>query len=191
MKITLKNKIFLSAFLFLILNLILILFFIYPSWKEIQEKSEELILVKEKLLALEQEVKSIDELKKLEERLKPAKEKIESLFINKEIPLELISFLENLSQSCQVSQEILPLPKSSKKSSLTEPWPFLDFQMKLFGSFPNIARFLEKIESGPFLIKVENLNIVRLNENELAKKEFEKFKLGDVRVTFLLRAFGK
>ncbi len=185
---TLKTKIYLSISVFLILTLFLIFFLFFPLWRDIKLKSEEFLLTKEKLILLESQLRQIDELRRVEEKIKPVSEKIEALFIDKETPVEFVSFLENLSQNCEVSLKISPAPS---KEIQNETWPFLDFQIGLAGSFPNISRFLEKLEFGPYLIKIENLNITRLNQNELSSKEFEKLKPGDVKVNFLLRVYGK
>jgi Tfp pilus assembly protein PilO len=188
MKMTLKTKIYLSISISLVLALLLITLVIWPLWKDIRERSKELVLTKGKLILLENQLKNIEELRKIEERIKLTLEKTESLFIDKETPLEFISFLENLSQDCQISLKISLAPF---KEIRVEAWSFLSFQITLTGSFPNVGRFLEKLESCPYLVKIENLNIARLNQSELSSKEFEKFKLGDVKANFLLRAYEK
>ncbi len=179
MKISLKTKIYLALFGFFLVALFLILFFIWPLEKAIKKNSEKLIALKENLVALQEDLKNIQELKKTEGKIKKTKEKIETLFIDKEVPVKFIHFLEALSQNYQLSLELFPI---IQKKSQNEPWEPLNFQVNVTGPFPNVVRFLEKIETGPFLVRVEALDI------SLMEKESE---LGKVKAIFLLKVYGK
>lgn len=183
MNSTLKIKT--AIFVFLIVNLSLIFFSIFPLWKGIKKSSENLLSLKEKLIFLEEDLKNLPELKKKEEKIKKTEEKMESFFVNKETPIEFIRFLENLSNDYQLSLELSPLP--SKKAS-NDPWFSLNFQISLIGPFQNVARFIDKLEAGPFLVKVDGINIAI---KDLSSKELEKSNLEEVKASLFLRVYGK
>ncbi len=188
MKITPKIKIYLSILFSLVLDLILIFLIILPLWKGITKSSKELVLARGKSILLESQLKNIGELRAVEKKIEPTIEKIENSFVSLETPVEFISFLENLSQSCQVDLKISP-PFFDKTKN--EAWPFLRLQLTLAGSFPNISRFLGKLEVAPYLIKIETFNIAKLSEKELSLKELERFSPGDVKANFILKVYGK
>lgn len=188
MKIALKTKIYLAISISLVLTLLLITLIILPLLKDIKERSRELVLAKEKLTLLESQLKNIEELRKIEDKINSTLEKTESLFIDKEMPVEFIDFLENISQNCQVPLNISP---TFLRQTPNETWSFLGFQITAAGSFPNIRRFLEKLESSQYLIKIESLNITGLSKGELVSKEFEKLSPEEVKVNLVLKVFGK
>jgi len=186
---TLKNKINLSLIFLLFLSIFLIAFLIYPLLKDIKNYSNEIISQKKEILSLENKINDIEKFKKNYAKIKPSLEKIETLFTNSEAPIDFISFLEKTSQDCQVSIKIAPA--AITKENGEKPWPSLSFSITSAGSFPNFLRFLEKIESGPYIIEIQNLSIKRLMEAELKLKEFENLSLGDIQASFLIMVFAK
>ena len=61
----------------------------------------------------------------------------------------------------------------------------------MIGSSSDFLKFLEKIETGPYLIKIQNLNIRRLTEKELKSKGFSQFALGDVKASLSIQVYAK
>ena len=183
-----KNKINLSLIFFLILAIFLIAFLIYPLLEDIKDYSKEIISQKKEIKVLENKIRDTEEFRKNYAEIKPNLEKIETLFTNSEAPIDFISFLEKTSQACHLTIKIVPSAITKKTE---EPWPSLSFSITSLGSFPNFLRFLEKLESGPFLTEIQNLSIKRLLETELKLKEFENLSLGDIQASFLIRAFTK
>ena len=181
-----KNKINLSLIFFLILAIFLIAFLIYPLLEDIKNNSKEIISQKKEIKVLENKIRDIEEFRKNYAKIRPNLEKIETLFIDSEAPIDFISFLEKTSKGCQVSIEIVPAAITNE-----EPWPSLSFSITLTGSFPNFLRFLEKLESGPYLTEIQNLSIKRLQDTELKSKEFESLSLGDIQASFLIKVFTK
>jgi len=184
----LKNKINLSLFIFLVLSVFLIVFLIIPCFKDIKNNSRELISEKEKIASLEDKIKNIEEFKKNYQEIEPNLEKIGTLFVESEAPVDFISFLERTSQDCKT---LVKISSSFVTKETKDPWSSLSFQITSAGSFPNFLKFLEKLESSQYLIEIKNLNITRLNEFELKSKEFENFSFGDVKANFLLKIYTK
>ena len=185
---TIKNKINLSLIFFLILAIFLLAFLIYPLLEDIKNYSKEIISQKKEVLSLENKIKDTEEFRKNYAKIKPNLEKIETLFTNSEAPIDFISFLEKTSQDCHLTIKIVPAAITKKTE---EPWASLGFSITLAGSFPNFLRFLEKLESAPFLTEIQNLSIKRLQDTELKLKEFENLSLGDIQASFLIRVFTK
>jgi hypothetical protein len=185
---TTKNKINLSIVVFLLLSLLLILFLISPLFSDIKKNSQELISQKKKIAILENEIRNVEEFKKDYQKIKPNLEEIETFFTNSEAPINFITFLENNSQDCGISIKIIP---ASLIRASEDPWPAIGFTINTAGPFSNFLRFLEKLESSPYLIEVLNLNIRGLTEGELKLKDFEMFSLGGVQASFLVKVFTK
>jgi len=113
-------------------------------------------------------------------------EKIDDLFADPEVPIEFINFLEKNAGKSQLSIEISPMAKKE-----TEPWPSLSFQISTVGSFSNFLKFLEKLETGPYLIEISNLNVKKITEKELRSEKFETFSLSDVNALFLIKVLTR
>lgn len=183
---TTQNKIKISIIIFLSLSISLIIFIIHPLFQEIKKNSEGLFSEKEKLITAQAKIENLEEFKTLYRDLLPDLEKIDALFVNPDFPVEFISFLEETAKISQASIKISP-PLPSKIAG--DPWPSLIFQINSISSFPNFLRFLEKLESGPYLVEIQNLTTKRLAETELQAKKLEKLPLGDVNVTLSIKVF--
>jgi len=185
---TLRNKINLSIIVFLLLSFLLILFLIFPLFNDIKKNSQELISQKQKITILENELKNIEEFKKDYQKIKLSLEKVETLFTNSDVPIDFITFLEKNARDCGISIKIIP---ASLIRTNEDPWPVIGFTINAAGPFSNFLRFLEKLESGPYLNELLSLNIRRLSEGELNLKDFEMFSLGDIQASFLIKVFAK
>jgi len=183
-----RKKIIMTSAIFGLITLLLVCFLIYPLLEDIKDYSKEMISQKKEIKVLENKIRDTEEFRKNYAEIKPNLEKIETLFTNSEAPIDFISFLEKTSQACHLTIKIVPSAITKKTE---EPWPSLSFSITLTGSFPNFLRFLERLETGPYLTEIQNLSIKRLLETELKLKEFENLSLGDIQASFLIRAFTK
>ena len=183
-----KRKIYISIIIFSGLSILLTVFLIYPLFSEIEKSSQNFLSQKQKLLALEKKVENLEKFKKILPEISTDLKKIDNLFVDPKVPIDFISFLEKTSQDFQLSLKISPgLPLKIEK----DPWPSIGFQLSLAGSFSNFTKFLEKLESGPYLIEIQNLTISRLSETELKSKEFENFLPGDVKANLSIKVYTK
>jgi len=185
---TLTKKIYLSLATFNILSLGLIFFLIYPLFIEIKKNSKDLISQKQTIQALEAKIENLEKFKILYQDLKPDLEKINTLFVDPEVPIEFISFLEKTSADCEV---LIKISSAPAKKTKTDPWPSINFQIFTFSSFPNFLKFLEKLENSPYLIEISNLSIQRITEADLKLKKDERLALGDVKSTFTIKVYTK
>lgn len=160
---TTTNKIILSIITFIILVVLIIVFIIYPLFGEIKKNSNELISQKESLATLEVKIANLEKFKILYKDLEKILEKINNLFIDPEVPVGFIGFLEKNAEDCQLT---IKISLTSAKKTEKDPWPSLTFKITPTGPFPNFLKFLAKIENSPYLIEIQNLNVSRLGKGE-------------------------
>lgn len=161
-----KKEIILISIGFGILVLLLIVFLAYPFLKDIQETSGELILLKEKLFLAESELEKSEQFKQSYQELESDLNKIQQLFVIPEVPIDLIEFWEKTAAGAELSIDIEPTSLSAVALE-NEPWSSLVFRLNLTGSFPNFLKFLQKIERGPYLTEVQDINVKKLIEREI------------------------
>ncbi len=159
-----KKKIIVFSLIFGIASLSLICFVIYPLFKGIKKNSEELIIAKRESILLQGKTGKIEQFRKTYEDLRPDLEKIDHLFIDSEAPIDLIKFLKKTAEDSDLSNNISSV---SVKTAETDPWSSLGFQVTLKGFLPDFLKFLEKIETTPYLIEVQNLAIKKVNGSGL------------------------
>jgi len=178
MKIEKKTNV--SIIIFLVLIIFIIVFVVYPLMGEIKKGSQGLISEKNQLSVLGEQINSLGRFKILYKNLEEILEKIDGLFVNKEVPVDFIGFLERTANKSYIDIEISPL---SGGQTDTDPWPLLVFQITADGSFSQILSFLEKIENSPYLIEIQSLTISQISG--------EKNPAGNVKASFSFKVFAK
>lgn len=175
---SLSLKIKLSLLSLIILSSGLGIFAVYPFFQEIKKNSQQLILERQNLLSLESKIKSLENFGKRVQKLKPDLERIDSLFVELDLPVDFIRFLEKISLDSSVNIKISPSP-SVKISGDT--WLSSNFQLSLAGSFPRFLKFLGKLENSQYLIESQSLSISRLTDADL----------GDIKASLSIKVFTR
>lgn len=170
-----KNIVSLSITL-TVLTVLLLVLAIFPLLKRIKQESENLISQKRLLVELESKAENLKKFQDIHETYQVNLDKIDELFINAEEPIEFIKFLEQEAANTHISIEIAPVSVQADKTDL---WPSTSFRLIVDGYFPYFLRFLEKIESGPYLASLSNLDIKRL----------AKDTNGDISASFLIKVY--
>jgi len=156
------KKIYLIVGTTVIITLILIIFIVFPLIGNIKNISKDLVSQKSEIFLLEQREGNLKNLKKIYNSNQKNFEKIDTSFINSNTPIGFISFLEKIAANSQADIEIsLTGGKSSFENGLS-------FSVSLGSSFPNFLKFLEKLENGPYLVKVSSLNIGRTIQGKIS-----------------------
>lgn len=185
-----KKKIYLSIIIFGIILVLLVVFLLHPLFLEIKKMSQETVSQKQVLASFAAEIENLEDFKRIYPAISSNLKKIDDLFINPELPIGFISFLEESAEQSQLIVRISPLPARRIKRT---PWPFLTFQIKTTASFPGFLRFLDKIENSPYLIKIQNLTAIKVPERNLhPREEFEEFipdKVAEVTAVIILKVF--
>lgn len=150
------RKIILLSVVFGAIVLLLVAFIISPLFEQLQRISGEFILAKKELLLSEGEIGKSEQFKERYQKIKSDIDKIDQLFINPEVPLNLIEFWEKTAENTNLFIEISP---TSLKSSEQDPWNSMGFRVNVVGLFPDFLKFLQKMETGPYLIEVQNITV--------------------------------
>ncbi len=188
------RKIYISIGIFGVLVLILIVFVIYPALSNIQKNSEDLTSQKSNLISLQKEIKIFTETKSSYENSQENIDKVDKLFVDPENPIDFLNFLDKTSKIYNLKTEVLSLVVNKTSTNPTEKtdfWPSISLQISGFGSFSNLLKFLENLESSPYLIEIININIKRLTEDELKEEKLKMFSLGDIKAEFLIKVYSK
>ena len=159
-----KKKIIVFSLIFGIASLSLTSFVIYPLFKGIKKNSEELIIAKRESILLQGKTGKIEQFRKTYEDLKPDLEKIDHLFADSKAPIDLIKFLKKTAKDFELLNDISSV---SVKTTETDPWSSLGFRITLEGFLPDFLKFLEKVETAPYLIEVQNLTVKKVSGSGL------------------------
>ena len=159
------KKNYLSIATFGIISTLFAVFVVLPLFKEIKAISQNLFLKKNKIVYLSEERENLQKIENLYKTYQSDSERIENLFVDPEVPIEFIGFLEKTAVSSQIKLEISSMTRAAarggdEQSSATtkkteqEPWHSLSVQLLITGSFSNFSKFLDKLENDPYLIEI-------------------------------------
>jgi len=169
--IKVAKKLYFLILLLALVDLLLAFFAFFFFLREIQKSSQDFLIAREKISSLTKEREDFGKIKIFYQNHQSDFEKIEKFFVDPDVPIDFISFLEKTAQDCQLQLKINSLIKNQSKENTM---PSLSFQLSLQGFFPNFLRFLEKIENGPYLVETVNLNTQSAKEENVEKEVFEK-----------------
>ncbi len=150
----LKNNIYATLITCLTIILLVIAFLILPLYWQIQDDSKELILIKNNDFTFEMQKNQIENLKKDGSQYLSNLALIDQLFIDPKNPVNFIKFLEDTALSAGIK------PKISLAQDLqTKDQNSLSFKLFASDDFLKIMDFSEKLEYGPYLVKIQDLSI--------------------------------
>lgn len=149
------KKIIVISIIFGIIVIILLFFVIYPLLSGVKKNSQEFILAKKELISFKAETEEFEQSKKAYGSLKADLEKIDELFINPDVPIDLIKFWRETAKDSSLSIDIFPTSLGASETAL---WDSIGFRLSLIGSFSNFLKFVEKIETASYLIEIQNLS---------------------------------
>jgi len=185
---TTNKKIYLSLVIFFVASFCLIIFIVVFLFAGIEKNSNEIPIQKQKLVSLEAKIESLEKFKESYNEINPNLDKINNLFVDPEVPVDFMSFLEKTSRDCGISINTTLISAEKDDKDL---WDFLSFQINSISSFSKFLIFLEKIENSPYLIEIESLNIRKLSEEDIKLKDFLGSSVGDVSTNLLIRVYTK
>jgi Tfp pilus assembly protein PilO len=139
-----------------------IAFIVYPLFSGIQKEADNFISQKKKLVELERKIQNLENFQKSYEEYLPNLGKIAELLINPSEPINFIEFLEKEARNADLDIEILPFAPEEEEDF----WSSMNFRLSLTGTFSNFLKFLEKLESAPYLVEILNLNATERDEEE-------------------------
>lgn len=185
-----NNKVYFAIAGIVIITFALLIFIIKPLFSSLKESSGQLFLTMKELTLLESKIQQSSVLEKEIQSLKPDFDRIKALFVDLEMPIGFIQFLEETAESSGVQINISLLPQQEKIQE-QPPFPFLKFQLLVLGNSKNCLQFLEKLENAPYLIEIESLSSRRITEEQLRTEKYQGFSEGDTEFNLLIKAFTK
>ena len=156
--------------------------------KDIKRNSQEFVLEKKALTLVERQFQEFENFEKNSTFYQLNFEKLDGLFLNPEVPIDFIQFLEEEGKNFGLLIKIFPSIITSREA---DPWESIGFQIILTGPSPNCMAFLEKIQESRWLFEVEKLGIQRIPEREPQSEKLKDFSLGDVSFSFILKVYTK
>jgi len=162
-----QNKIHTILIIFVFTTLLLIVFLVYPTLKSIKNGSEEILSDRSRDVFINSEIREVDNFKKKYKDYKSNLEKIDKLLVDSKNPVDFIEFLEKIASDFNVITDINFVPSKEKDANNGS---LVIFQISAKGDFLNILRFIEKLETGPYLIEIQNLTIKK-SEKEIDKEK--------------------
>jgi hypothetical protein len=160
-----KTKFSILIIVFLLLDFGLI-FFARNLFFEIKKISSEINKKKEEIILLEKKAQAFEEFSEILKTKGKEIEKIESFFIDPTMPIDFINFLEKNAKELN-----LALKFSISQTKGKNLWPFLTFQINLAGHPSNVLKFLDKLYFSNYLIEIQNLDISKVEKEEIPKVE--------------------
>ena len=164
------------------------LFFILPIFNEIEKNSIDLISAKNSMVTFNAQIAETGYFKNNYASYKTNLDMIDQLFVDPADPVNFIKFLEDTASGYQITSQI-SLPPSSQNQNKTNQG-FILFQLASKGSFSNVLSFVKMIETGPYLIEIENLTI----QNSSDPSSGSSAPVGSLRkveATFTIKSFTK
>jgi len=165
-----KNKITIAILVSLFIDILILWLLVVPAFRGISKASSSLLSYKKRLALIKGEIANFQDfethrqlyLKNLQEMDNLVQEQ---LFIDKEIPSDLVNFCQKEALEKNLQLKITPLVISPQKEKERKPpFDFLDLSIKVEGSFPEFLRFLKRLENSPWLIEVRQVNISKQEE---------------------------
>jgi len=183
-----KRTIYAVLIIWVLIFGLLIRFGLLPLFEDVEENSRELAFQKEALQFLEFRIEDFEHFKENYSYYQSVLEKIDNSFVNQEVPIEFIEFLEKEAEKSGLSIRISPLTVARGGGDLGSP---VGFQISLMGNFPDCLRFLERLEQSSFFVEISQLNISKASVKKTMKTGLETVETGDVSFILKIKAFSK
>lgn len=152
-------------------------FIIMPTIKDIQKISDAIVKEKEDLEIKYQKGQLLKEISKDFEKIKPQKNKLNTIFLQKGEELKFVTTLEEIAKKYNVDQIIVLNQDGVKKSEETYTLPI---NIEASGEFIQVLKYLYDIEKLSYYFNIEMINVSSKSAN-----------IGTVKVSFTGDIFSK
>ncbi|KKQ96038.1 MAG: hypothetical protein UT22_C0043G0008, partial [Parcubacteria group bacterium GW2011_GWC2_39_11] len=163
----------------------LIVFIIFFPARIIIEDINELSSLRKTLFSLEEQEDNFNNLNKGYRINLETIKGIDDSFINSEEPVDILTFIEDLSEELKLSTRITPtVPQKSK----SDAWPSMIFRLSCKGESEKLIAFLEKLENSKHLMEVTDINLKKAKVSSVPGQEGNP---SQIEAEFTLRAYVK
>lgn len=184
MRLSIKNPSYTLIIIFLIIIVALMMFFVWPIFKSIEQDSNELLAEKNNAAILQIESDQIEQFKKQYQNYKPDLDTLNQVFVDRQNPVDFIKFLELTASSVGITPEI-SIATGSANSQKDQNSVL--FQLFANDDFLKIMRLIKAIENGPYLVEIQTISMKSTKEPADSKNTAS----GKVESTLFIKAFAK
>jgi len=150
------SKIYSTLAVFVIIDALIAVFVIYPVFSGLRDASGKILYDKQQIKLIYQEKDDIENFKNNLSSYRLNLDKMEQMFIDPQDPLDFIKFVESTAATLNIDVDINLVNSTNQKSSSQQ---FSYFQINAKGGFLDVLNFIQNIENGPYLLKVNNLSV--------------------------------
>ncbi len=184
---TARNKIFLTAAIFVVLFFVLTIVLIFPLLSELKSISLAIAFDQATIETLEAKVVNLSDIQKKQALIQDYLAKIKSNFVDVSSPVDFMNFLESEAQGAGLR---IQTTASAPTGAVPDQRFNAEFQVVAGGASSNCLRFLELIEQSQWFLEVDSFNVQRVNEKTTSIKGFENLQIGDVYCFYFLKTFS-
>lgn len=175
-----ENKILTIILSFALVFILLCVFVVFPLGKSIKAQADELFSVRKEFRMIRQKSQTLTDWEGEYSDFKTDLERVKTLYVNKEVPVDFLDFLETTAHDSDLLIEISLTPQKDDEKSL-------NLKLVLFGSPQDCLMFIEKIESSPYLIEMGNFDLIRLSQEHLKLERYLSLSEGDIELDLYLK----
>lgn len=133
--------------------------------------SEEFLNIKKEIASMVKKQENFSEWQQRYLLLQPDLEEMERVLVEPETPIDFVQFLEKEAEDSELLIKISLVSSKEKPATSFSP---LSFKLILSGSFPDCLQFLDKLETAPYLIDINGLNLrAQAKEQPFGQVELE------------------
>ncbi|MFH1575359.1 MAG: type 4a pilus biogenesis protein PilO [Candidatus Nealsonbacteria bacterium] len=151
---------------------------ICPLFFSIKQNSETFLSQKRTLVELEKKSNDLKIFQSTYETYDANIKKMNQLLVDREEPIEFIEFLEGEAGNSKLTIDLTPL---TLKAIEEDFWPSMSFRVDMAGSFQNFLKFLDKVESSPYLIALSGFSLNKPQQNTN----------GDITISFQMKVYTR
>jgi len=174
-----KKEISIIAALCSIITIFVVVFGIWPIFEKVRENSQTLIETEREMDMLDVKSENFEESEDSFFALEINKDLAE-FFIDPDIDNNFIEFLEGLAQDLSVPIEV---SRYTFKKQEGDIWFPHGYKISCSGPFQNILRMVGKLETSPYLIEINSLEIRRTADEETEQEYFS--------ASFLIKGYSR
>ncbi len=158
------QKKYLGNIVFSLVNLVLVAVVVFWPLKTILRQTSDLFAFKKEFSSLAKEQENFAVLNKDYQTNLKAIQNLNTVLVDSDAPISLMSFLENAGQASGVSLKITPsiLPKAKN-----DIWPSIRLQILGQGTALGFQRLLGRVENAPYLMEITDVNLRKSSPAEV------------------------
>ncbi|MDO8524839.1 MAG: hypothetical protein Q7R99_04425 [bacterium] len=156
-----KKKIKIDITIFAVIFVALIFFCLSPLLSKLFKTANELTSKKNALKTLENQITALQDFQNNNLAYQQNIQKIGKSFVSNESPVEFIGFLEKLANKYGLGFSLNSVKDVSEKKGNRATTAF---QVMVVGDYPAVLIFLKKLEQSPWLIRIDQVDMNRVED---------------------------